>query len=68
MSDKKVLHRSHLPSKLPLGITCVAYLMLDKFNAVGWVWGAVGLLFALIWIAAIVAVVNEESVKLKELE
>lgn len=35
--------------KLPVLFTAVFYLLLDKFNAPGWVWGATGVIMFVIW-------------------
>jgi hypothetical protein len=39
----------NLPSKMPLWPCLIIYLLLDKFDPAGWVWGAVGL-FCVMWI------------------
>lgn len=64
MKPKNVLSRNSLPAQLPIMATAVAYLLLDKFQPPEWVWGAVGLFFVLVWIAAIRAILQERQVDL----
>jgi len=59
-----VIKRSNLPIRLPIFPTAVAFLLLDRFHAVGWVWGAVGTVFLLAWIGIFVAWVKEDEVEL----
>jgi len=58
----KVIARKNTPTGLPIFTTVVIYLMLDKFHAAPWVWGAVGTLLIIIWIAAIIRICTEKSV------
>jgi hypothetical protein len=39
MKKTKVIARKNLPAKFPILSTVVAYLLLDKLNAVDLVWG-----------------------------
>ena len=61
MKTKKVVSYDNLPTRLPIWPTGTAFLLLDRFHAVGWVWGIFGTLFALIWIVALYAVWTQES-------
>jgi hypothetical protein len=55
--QKRVFAYSNLPAR-PGNVLTQAIavgLLMDRLNAPGWVWGAVGLFYALIFIVAIVA-------------
>jgi hypothetical protein len=56
-----VIPWSHLPAKLPLVQSIVAWMALDFYGAPGWLWGVLGTLFAALWVAAIVAMGRQES-------
>jgi hypothetical protein len=58
----RVLKYSNLPTKLPIGSTAIAWLLLDRFKAPGWVWGAVGVIWLAIWAAAICQIWVEDRV------
>lgn len=62
MKNNAVISRKNLPVKFPVSSTVIAFLLLDKFNAAGWVWGAFGVLFFIIWACAIFLLVTEEDV------
>ena len=47
---RKVVSGKNLPIHSPLVPSLVAWLVMDKLDAAGWVWGAVGFMFLLIWI------------------
>lgn len=68
MKSKKVLHISQFPSRLPVTFTISVYLLLDKFQSPGWVWGVNVTLMAILWISAIHGIHTETDVKIKELE
>lgn len=51
---------------LPLLSTAVAYLLLDKFNASDLIWGIVGTVYFIIWIAAIIIVWKSEGIDIFE--
>ena len=63
MKQRKVIDTSQLPARLPVVATAVAYLLLDKFHAPGWVWGILGI----VWIGIVVDLFHREEIKLKEL-
>lgn len=54
MRQKKIKAK-FLPQQLPVLASIVYYLLLDKLNAPGWVWGVV---FSIIALFAVVAVVS----------
>lgn len=66
MSKMKEIHPKYLPTRLPIGMTAVAYLLCDRFDVPAWAWGVVGTLFAIIWIGSIVGMVKNEWVKPNE--
>jgi hypothetical protein len=53
MSKRFVIPYSQLPARLPFWQSLTAWLMLDRFDCPGWLYGVVGTLFALIWIVLI---------------
>jgi hypothetical protein len=65
MKTKYVLPRGVLPTNLPIMNTCLAYLLLDNFNAPQWVWGAVGVFLFFLWCASITLKVIEVPIDLK---
>lgn len=67
MKKRKVISLNNLPVKLPLFQTLVTALALDYWNAPQWLWGALGLLFLVVWIYAIVARVNQEETDISKI-
>lgn len=59
-----VIKRKNLPVKLPLNSTAIAYLLLDKFNSPGIVWGIAGTFCVLLWIIYIAIIVKEKEIDL----
>jgi hypothetical protein len=66
MKNVKVIKQANLAPRLPLTFTAVAYLLLDKFDAAGWIWGVLGTLIVVIWIASIVGIVKADFVDIWE--
>lgn len=66
MKAKKVLSGSNLPAKLPLWSSLTTAIALDYWNAPEWLWGCLGLLFLLAWIAWIIGIATQEKVDLFE--
>ena len=62
MKTKNVIKRSNLPTNSPIISGLVLYLVLDKWNAPGWIWGAVGLLYLIILINWIVETIRQKEV------
>ena len=60
----KVVANKNLPVPMPLQFSLICYLLLDKFQAAGWVWGAVGVILALLWIVYFIAIFSTEQVDL----
>ena len=63
-NEMKVVARKNLPSKLPIGMTATAYLLMDRFHVAGWIWGAAGVILLFFWAAAIYHVWNETPVEI----
>jgi len=49
---RTVIPWGQLPAQLPTQTTALVYLLLEHFDAPGWVWGVVGTMLALIWVLA----------------
>ena len=49
---RTVIPWNHLPAQLPTQTTALVYLLLEHFDAPGWVWGVVCTMLALIWVLA----------------
>ena len=62
MRCQKVVSYKNLPSMLPFRDTAIAWLMLDRFHAPGWAWGAVGALGILVWAACLFGCARQETV------
>ena len=48
---RKVIDRDQLPSHWPVVGTLVWWLVLERLDAPGWVWGSVGAVVFLAWLA-----------------
>jgi hypothetical protein len=57
----------HMTFGIPLQLTAIVYLLLDKFQAAGWVWGVVGTLLALIWLVGIISILTAKYVDITPL-
>jgi hypothetical protein len=64
MKSPKVISYKNLPARIPLVPIAVAYLLLDKFKAPGYVWGIVGTILGIIPIVAIIAKAIETPVEI----
>lgn len=62
---RKALDRKNLPCSLPTSSTAIAWLLLDRFSAPGWLWGVSLTLLAILWIASIYDVFTCEKVELQ---
>lgn len=62
MKTRKVVHGKNLTMRCPLVATLVFWLVLDRLDAAGWVWGAVGVVLVIGWIAWIVDLLNVDQV------
>jgi hypothetical protein len=61
---RTVISNKNLPISLPLSTTLVAWLVLDKLQAAGWIWGAVGIVFLALWIASVHDIITRKDVEL----
>lgn len=64
MDRKKVIDRKNLPVKFPLMQSILIYVVLDYYNAPGWLWGILTTLYSLIWILAIISFTREIDVNI----
>jgi hypothetical protein len=64
MKNRKVISPKNLPSRLPIVLTFMLYIILDKFNAPQWLWGGLGSIIVALWILIIIARYHEEEVDL----
>jgi len=64
MTKLQVVSFKNLPARFPIVGTCVAWLMLDRLHAPGWLWGAIGAGVILIWTAVIIACIREVRVEI----
>lgn len=62
MKKVKVLQYNNLPTRPPAVSTALMYLLLDKYNAPGWLWGVIATLYAITWIVTIWKMIDEENV------
>ena len=64
MKKRKVI--TNIPTRLPVAVTLVTYLCLDKWSAPEWLWGVLGIIFAVIWIITIIDIWNCERIDIFE--
>lgn len=62
----KVISINNLPKKLPLQSSILAYLLLEKFNPDGWVWGTVITIFVYLWLVQIAHILTQDSIDVFE--
>lgn len=65
MPNKKISYRN-IPSKPPIWNTLVCFLVMERFNAPEWLWGVLGFIFAIAWVASIYGIIMEEAVDIFE--
>lgn len=61
---KKVVSRSELPTRLPVLLSLVVWLLLDRFDPEGWIHGAAWCFVAVLWIGCIVEFIKEKEIKI----
>lgn len=61
IKKNKVVSIKNLPKRLPLFPALTSWLMLDRFHAPQWLFGAVGAFFLLISIIVTLSWMNEEE-------
>jgi hypothetical protein len=59
--NRTVIPWDALPTRLPTTQTAVAFLLLDRFAAPGWVWGVVGTVIVLWWVSCIISVSTNKT-------
>ena len=64
IQERKVISNMQLPSRLPIGTTIVTMLAGKAWSFPDWGWGVVWTLLAILWVLAIIAVVNQKSVEI----
>lgn len=62
----KVISRKNLPSQSPLPGTALWTTVLHYWNAPQWLWGAMGLIFLLVWIRWVILIIKEKPVDILE--
>jgi hypothetical protein len=55
----RVIRLQSLPTRLPIISTAVLGLLLDRIDAPGWLWGALGVIVATAWAATIAFIIWE---------
>lgn len=58
---KRVVAYKYLPTKFPISLTALAWLILDRLHADGFAQGITWTLVAICWIAAIVGTIQEQD-------
>ena len=56
-----IIANKYLPLRLPIVSTALCYIILDLYGAPGWLWGVMGTLFLIIWIATIWRAVDSKQ-------
>lgn len=68
MATRTVIDPKYTSTKLPIFGTILAVLALDYWNAPGWLIGVVGTIMVVLWITAIVLVIQQKFVHPDDLE
>tara|TARA_R100001530_G_scaffold1886_1_gene3254 strand:- start:27358 stop:27558 length:201 start_codon:yes stop_codon:yes gene_type:complete len=63
MAKKKVINQKNKRIPVPVIGTMTLSLFLDKFNAPGWLWGALGVFIFFYWCIAIHDIFNCEELE-----
>ena len=62
MNKRIVVADKHVPLPfVPIFPTITLWLLLDRLSAPGWVWGAVGMIVAFLWVTYIVDFFTRET-------
>lgn len=67
MKAQWVLSRKQMPTSVPVFETLTLFLILERFNAPQYVWGAIGVVWIFIFIACVVSVIKQKYVELFEI-
>lgn len=70
MTKRKVIATKQLPARpaAALWSGATTWLLLDRFNAPQWLYGALGLFFVLAFVTLLAVVISSDTVELKELQ
>lgn len=63
MKQRKVVHGKNLAMRSPVLTILVFWLVLDRLDAPGWVWGVVGTIAVVLLLAWIVDIFNIEHIE-----
>lgn len=67
-TPRRVLDPSQIPTRPPVLLSAVIWLLLDRFDASGFVRGAVAVLVALIWFSYFLSWHAERYTRVRELD
>lgn len=60
MSKRKVVPYKNMPMNMPLWPSTTMWLMLDRLNAPGWLWGVCGTCLAVAWLCWVIDVCTRD--------
>lgn len=63
MNARNVISPKNIPASLPYSATIATGLLLDRINAPGWVWGALGTVFAVVWVSVVIDISTRKETK-----
>lgn len=61
MKKHYVIHRNNFPTRPPIVFGIVLWLLLDRLQAPGWLYGALFCLYGILLIASIVMIFKEDE-------
>ncbi len=64
-TPRKALAARNRPRSLSLSFYAVVWLLMDRFDPPGWLWGVIGCLCALLLAASVYDMLEAEDVELK---
>lgn len=64
MKRRKVISRKNLPDRPPLVATVTAWLAMDRIHPPGWLWGAVGAIFLVLWMLTFVGIYHQDEIEI----
>lgn len=68
MKTKKVISPKQLPTRLPILLGCVLWLMLDRYAAPGWAWGVAGTIWGVLVLGFVVNLFTDRYTEIEELK
>ena len=66
MDNQKVVAPKNLPARLPVTPTIVAWMAMDYYESPAWLYGCLGTLLIIIWIASLVKLSRQVNTDLFE--